>query len=42
MVELGLTQTVFTPELAGALVPGGGSRGDAAKVHLKLDTGMSA
>ena len=41
VVELGLTQTVFTPELAGALSRAAGAVGTRAKVHLKLDTGMS-
>ena len=41
VVELGLTQTVFTPELAGALSRAAGAVGTRAKVHLKLDTGRS-
>ena len=41
MVELGLTQTVFTPELAGALSQAAGAAGTRARVHIKLDTGMS-
>lgn len=41
VVELGLTQTVFTPELAGALSQAAGAAGTRARVHIKLDTGMS-
>lgn len=41
VVELGLTQTVFTPELAKALSGAAGAAGRRAKIHLKADTGMS-
>ncbi len=41
VVELGLTQTVYTPALAKALSQAALERGVTAKVHLKLDTGMS-
>ena len=40
-VELGVTQAVFTPELAKALSEAAGAAGKRAKVHLKVDTGMS-
>lgn len=40
-VELDLTQTVFTPELAQALSGAAGAAGKRAKIHLKADTGMS-
>ena len=40
-VELNLTQTVFTPELAQALSQAAGAAGRRAKIHLKADTGMS-
>jgi len=36
-----LTQTVFTPELAQALSRAARKRGKQARVHIKLDTGMS-
>ena len=41
VVELGLTQTVFEPELARALSRAAEERGTVARVHLKVDTGMS-
>ena len=41
VVELGVTQTVFTPELARALSEAAGAAGKRARVHLKVDTGMS-
>lgn len=40
-VALGVTQTVFTPELAQALSAAAGTAGTRAKIHLKADTGMS-
>ena len=40
-VALGVTQTVFTPELARALSNAAGAAGKWAKIHLKADTGMS-
>ena len=40
-VELDVTQAVFTPELAKALSEAAGAAGRRAKVHLKVDTGMS-
>ncbi|MDE6259688.1 MAG: alanine racemase [Oscillospiraceae bacterium] len=40
-VELGVTQAVFTPELAKALSDAAGGLGKRAKIHLKADTGMS-
>ncbi len=41
LVDLDVTQSVFTPELAKALSDAAGARGRRAKVHLKCDTGMS-
>lgn len=41
VVALGVTQTVFTPELAKALSDTAGAAGKRAKIHLKADTGMS-
>ena len=41
VVELDVTQTVFTPELAKALSDAAGTAGKRAKIHLKADTGMS-
>ncbi len=41
VVDLDLTQTVFTPELAQALSEAAGAAGKRAKIHLKADTGMS-
>lgn len=41
VVELDVTQTVFTPELAKALSDAAGAAGKRAKIHLKADTGMS-
>ena len=41
VVALGLTQTVFTPELAQALSQAAGAAGARARVHIKVDTGMS-
>lgn len=40
-VELDVTQTVFQPELAQALSQAALARGKTAKIHLKVDTGMS-
>ena len=40
-VDLDVTQTVFTPELARALSQAAGAAGKRAKIHLKADTGMS-
>ena len=41
VVELGLTQSVFTRSLARALSQAAGAAGTRAKIHLKADTGMS-
>ena len=41
VVELDVTQAVFTPELARALSQAAGAAGKRAKIHLKADTGMS-
>jgi len=41
VVALDVTQTVFTPELAKALSDAAGAAGKRAKIHLKVDTGMS-
>lgn len=41
VVEHNLTQAVFTPELAEALSQAAVAQGKKAKVHIKLDTGMS-
>ncbi len=41
VVALGLTQTVFTQELAKALSDAAGAAGKRVKIHLKADTGMS-
>ena len=41
LVDLDVTQTVFTPELAKALSEAAGTAGKRAKIHLKADTGMS-
>ncbi len=41
VVALGLTQAVFTRELAEALSAAAGAAGTRAKIHLKVDTGMS-
>lgn len=41
VVEHDLTQTVFTPELAQALSDAAAARGKTARIHVKLDTGMS-
>lgn len=41
VVDLDVTQGVFTPELAMALSGAAGAAGKRAKVHLKVDTGMS-
>ncbi len=41
IVALDVTQAVFTPELAQALSRAAGAAGKRAKVHLKVDTGMS-
>ncbi len=40
-VELDVTQGVSAPELAKALSDAAGAAGKRAKVHLKVDTGMS-
>lgn len=40
-VALDVTQTVFTPDLAQALSEAAGAAGKRAKIHLKVDTGMS-
>lgn len=41
VVDLDLTQGVFTRSLAKALSDAAGAAGKRAKVHLKVDTGMS-
>ena len=41
LVDLDITQTVFTQELAKALSDAAGAAGKRAKIHLKADTGMS-
>ncbi len=41
VVDLNVTQGVFTPELARALSEAAGAAGKRAKIHLKADTGMS-
>ena len=41
VVDYGITQTVFTPQLAQALSRAAGERGRRAKIHIKVDTGMS-
>lgn len=41
VVDLDVTQGLFTPELAKALSDAAGAAGKRAKVHLKADTGMS-
>lgn len=41
IVRLELTQTVFTRELAQALSDAAGAAGKKARVHWKVDTGMS-
>lgn len=41
IVSLDVTQGVFTPELAKALSDAAGAAGKRARVHLKVDTGMS-
>lgn len=41
VVEYGLTQTVFNPELAQALSEAACALGTTARIHIKLDTGMS-
>ncbi|MBQ3135713.1 MAG: alanine racemase [Oscillospiraceae bacterium] len=41
VVAADLTQTVFTPELARALSDAAVARGKTARIHIKLDTGMS-
>ena len=40
-VDLDVTQGVFTPELARALSEAAGAAGKRARIHLKVDTGMS-
>lgn len=41
IVDLDVTQGVFTPELARALSKAAGAAGKRARIHLKVDTGMS-
>ncbi len=41
VVDGDFTQAVFTPDLAQALSDAAGKLGKSAKVHIKLDTGMS-
>lgn len=41
VVERGITQSVFTMELAQALSEAAAKRGVGAKIHVKVDTGMS-
>ena len=41
VVDLELTQGIFTPPLAKALSGAAGAAGKRARVHLKVDTGMS-
>jgi len=41
VVALDVAQTVFTPEAAKALSAAAGAAGKRARVHLKVDTGMS-
>ena len=41
VVELDVTQAVFTMELAQALSEAAMAQGKSAKIHLKVDTGMS-
>ena len=41
VVEAGFAQTVFTPELAQALSDAAVAQGKPARIHIKLDTGMS-
>lgn len=41
VVAADLTQTVFTPELARALSDAAVAQGKTARIHVKLDTGMS-
>ena len=41
VVDYDVTQTVFTPGLARALSQAAGVRGRRAKIHVKVDTGMS-
>lgn len=41
VVALDVTQAVFTPDLARALSEAAGAAGKRAKIHLKVDTGMS-
>ena len=41
VVDYDVTQTVFTPGLARALSQAAGVRGRRAKIHMKVDTGMS-
>ena len=41
VVELDVTQAVFTPELAKALSQAAAGQNKTAKIHLKVDTGMS-
>lgn len=41
VVESGFIQAVFTEELAEALSAAAGAAGKTARIHIKLDTGMS-
>ena len=41
VVDYDVTQTVFTPVLAQALSQAAGERGKRARIHVKVDTGMS-
>ena len=41
VVEHDITQAVFTPELARALSAAAAEQGKRAKIHIKVDTGMS-
>ena len=41
VVDYDVTQTVFTPGLAQALSQAAGVQGRRAKIHVKVDTGMS-
>lgn len=41
VIDAGITQTVYTPELAQLLSDMSSHKGVKAKVHVKIDTGMS-
>ena len=41
VVEYNITQAVFTPELAKALSEAAAKAGKTARIHVKVDTGMS-